>query len=71
MSVAAGCSQDLNPLRKWLHDVNNRVGVILASAELLQMDPLPPQAASRCKAIEDQALEMREILRAISDHYFA
>jgi hypothetical protein len=71
MSAAAGSSQDLNPLRKWLHDVNNRVGVILASAELLQMDPLPPQVATRCKAIEDQALEMREILRAISDHYFS
>jgi hypothetical protein len=71
MSVAAGSSQDLDALRKWLHDVNNRVSVILASAELLQMDPLPPQVASRCKAIEDQALEMREILRAISDHYFA
>lgn len=71
MSVEAGSSQDLSALRKWLHDVNNRVGVVLASAELLQMDPLPPQVASRCKAIEDQALEMREILRAISDHYFA
>jgi len=71
MGAAAPSSKDLDALRKWLHDVNNRVGVILASAELLQMDPLPPQVATRCKAIEDQALEMREILHAISDHYFS
>jgi len=51
--------------------VNNRVGVILATAELLQLEQLPPQAASRRQTMEDKALEVREILRAISDHYFS
>jgi len=62
---------DLAPLKQWLHDVNNRVGVILATAELLQLEQLPPQAASRRQTMEDKALEVREILRAISDHYFS
>ncbi len=51
--------------------MNNRVGVILATAELLQLEQLPSQAASRRQTIEDKALEVREILRAISDHYFS
>ena len=61
----------MDALKKWLHDVNNRVGVILATAELLQLEPLPPKPSRDASAIEDQALEMREILRAISDHYFS
>ena len=62
---------DLAALRKWLHDLNNRVGVILTTSELLQLEQLPPQAAERRQTIEDKALEVREILRAISDHYFS
>jgi len=61
---------DMAPLRKWIHDLNNRVGVILATAELLQTESLSPQAVDRRQAIEDKALEVREILQAISDHYF-
>lgn len=64
-------SSDLSALRNWLHDVNNRVGAILASAELLQLEQLPPRAAERRQTIEDKALEVRDILRAISDHYFS
>jgi len=64
-------AKDLAALRKWLHDLNNRVGVILTTAELLQLEQLPPQAAQRRQTIEDKALEVREILRAISDHYFS
>jgi len=71
MSAAPARSEDLDPLKKWLHDVNNRVGAILATAELLQLESLSPQAATRRQVIEDQAVEMREILRAISDHYFS
>jgi hypothetical protein len=70
MSTAFASSQDLNALRKWLHDANNRLGVILATAELLQLEPLPPSAATRRQTIEEQTLEVREILRAISDRYF-
>lgn len=59
-----------DPLKQWLHDLNNRVAVILNSAELLQREQLPPLAAQRRQSIEDKALEVREILRAISDHYY-
>jgi hypothetical protein len=70
MSTAFASSQDLNALKKFLHDANNRLGVILAAAELLQLEPLPPTVAARRQTIEDQTLEVREILRAISDRYF-
>jgi hypothetical protein len=33
---------DMENLRKWVHQVNNHMGVILATAELLQLDQLPP-----------------------------
>jgi len=69
--MAAPTPSDMAPLKQWLHDANNRVGVILATAELLQLEQLPPQAISRRQTIEDKALEVREILRAISDHYFS
>ena len=62
---------DMESLRKWLHDANNCVGVILATAELLQLDKLPPQTIERCRTIEDKALEVREILRSVSDRYFS
>jgi len=62
---------ELAALRKWLHDLNNRMGVILATAELLQLEQLSPKAADRRKTIEDKALEVREILQAMSEHYFS
>ena len=64
-------SPDLAALRKWLHDLNNRVGVILATAELLQLEELPPKASDRRKTIEDKALEVREILQNVSAHFFS
>lgn len=57
-------------LRKWLHDLNNRVGMILANAELLQMEQLSPKAMERSRNIEKKALEVREIVREIGDHFF-
>jgi hypothetical protein len=60
---------DMTPLGKWLHDLNNHVGVILATAELLQREKLSPQAMDRRQAIEDKALQVREVLQAISAHY--
>ena len=62
---------DLAALRKWIHDLNNRVGVILATAELLQLEQLSPKASDRRKTIEDKALEVREILQAMSEQYFS
>ena len=61
--------QDVLPLRKWLHDLNNRMGTILATAELLQMEQLTPKASERSRLIEAKALEVREIIRQIADHY--
>jgi hypothetical protein len=62
---------DMDALRQWLHQVNNHMGVILATAELLQLEKLPPQVVERCHAIETRAIEVRDVLRAISDHYLA
>ena len=61
--------QDTLLLRKWIHDLNNRVGTILATAELLQMEELSSKASDRSKVIELKALELREIIRQISDRY--
>ena len=61
---------DLQPLRKWIHELNNRVGVILATSELLQLEQLSPRATDRTRTIEDKALEVRELLRSVADHYF-
>jgi hypothetical protein len=63
--------EELTILRKSIHDLNNRVGVILATAELLQLDQQAGRALERTKLIEGKALEVREILRNLSDHYFA
>jgi hypothetical protein len=69
--MAEPTPSDMAPLKQGLHGLNNRVGVILATAELLQLEQLPHQAASRRQTIKDKALEVREIVRAISDHYFS
>jgi hypothetical protein len=61
--------EDVQKLRKWLHDLNNRMGTILATSELLQMEQLSPKAAERSRLIESKALEVRDIIRQISDHY--
>ena len=60
---------DLDALRKWLHQVNNHLGVILATAELLQLEKVPSHVVERCRTIEGKAIEVRDILRSISDHY--
>lgn len=61
---------DLQPLRDWIHKLNNYVGVILATSELLQMEQLSPKGADRTRTIETKALEMRDVLRNVADHYF-
>lgn len=62
---------DMDALRKWLHQVNNHVAVILATAELMQLDKLPPGISERCQTIESKAIEVRNVVRSISDHYLA
>jgi hypothetical protein len=57
-------------VRKWLHDMNNRVGMILANAELMQLEQLSPKALQRTKLIEEKSLELRQLIRDIGDHMF-
>ena len=62
---------ELKLLRKSIHDLNNRIGVILATAELLQLEQLEGRTLERSKLIEGKALEVRDILRNLSEQYFA
>ena len=61
---------DEDRIRKWLHDLNNRVGMVLANAELMQLEKLSPKALERTKLIEEKTLEIRQIIREIGDHLF-
>ena len=61
---------DEQKVRKWLHDLNNRVGVVLANAELMQMEQLSPKAMERTRQIEEKTLEIRQLTREMTDHLF-
>jgi hypothetical protein len=61
--------QDPALLKKWLHDLNNRMSAVLSSAELLQFEQLSPTAMERARLIESKALEIRDIVRQIAEHY--
>jgi len=61
---------DDTQVRKWLHDLNNRVGMILANAELMQLDQLSPRSLERSKLIEEKSLELRQIVQDIGEHLF-
>ena len=58
-------------VKKWLHDLNNRVGMILASAELMQLEQLSSKAQERRRLIEDKSLELRQIIRDFGDYLFS
>ena len=57
-------------VRKCLHDLNNRVGMVLANAELMQFENLSPKAMERTKLIEEKTLEIRQLIREMSEHIF-
>ena len=61
---------DEEKVKKWLHDLNNRVSMVLANAELMQLEKLSPKALERAKLIEGKALEIRQLVRDIADHLF-
>jgi hypothetical protein len=67
---AARFEGDRDYLRKAVHDLNNSVGVILTSSELLQLDLVDDRSKSRCGLIEQKALEARQILAEISHRCF-
>ena len=59
---------DEDKLRKWFHDLNNRVGMVLANAELMQLEKLSPKALERTRLIEEKTLEIRQLVRDMADH---
>ena len=59
---------DENKVRKSIHDLNNRVGMVLANAELMQLEKLSPKALERTKLIEEKTLEIRQLIRDLADH---
>jgi hypothetical protein len=59
---------DEDKVRKWFHDLNNRVGMVLANAELMQLEKLGPKALERTKLIEEKTLEIRQLIRDLADH---
>ena len=59
---------DENKVRKWIHDLNNRIGMVLANAELMQLEKLTPKALERTKSIEEKTLEIRQLIRDLTDH---
>jgi len=61
---------DEEKVKKYLHGLNNRVGMILANAELMQMEQLSAKARERTKLIEEKSLELRQLIRDIGDHLF-
>jgi len=61
---------DEDRVRKWIHDLNNRVGMVLANAELIQLEKLSPKALERTKLIEEKTLEIRQMIREMGYHLF-
>jgi len=59
---------DEEKVKKWLHDLNNRISMVLANAELMQLEKLSPKALERSKLIEEKALEMSQLVRDIGEH---
>jgi hypothetical protein len=59
---------DDEKVRKWIHDLNNRVGMVLANAELMQLEKLSPKATERSRLIEEKTLEIRQLIRDLADH---
>ena len=59
---------DEDKVKKWLHDLNNRIGMVMANAELMQLEKLSPKVLERSKLIEEKALEMRQLVRDIGEH---
>lgn len=58
---------DVEKVRKTFHDLNNRVGMVLANAELIQLEKLTPKAMERSKLIEEKTLEIRQLIRDLAD----
>jgi hypothetical protein len=44
--------------------------MVLANAELMQLEKLTPKALERTKLIEEKTLELRQIIRDLGEHLF-
>jgi hypothetical protein len=71
MSDSESSDPELQRLKQSIHELNNGVGIILAMAELMQLEALPSKAAERARQIEEQAIVLRELLFNLSEHYFS
>jgi hypothetical protein len=61
---------ELAPLHKCIHDMNNRLGTILAAAEMLHLEQLSPKATDRVRLIEGKSLELRDLIKDLTKFYF-
>ncbi|HEY2383028.1 MAG TPA: hypothetical protein VGK48_17770 [Terriglobia bacterium] len=59
---------DDEKVKKWIHDLNNRIGMVLANAELMQFEKLTPKALERTRLIEEKTLEVRQLIRDLAEH---
>lgn len=61
---------DQAKVTKWLHDLNNRIGMILANVELMQLEQqLTPRVLERTKLIEEKSLELRQMVRDLGEFF--
>jgi hypothetical protein len=61
---------NLEFLKTAIHDLNNHLGIVMATAELLRMGPAEGRSQSRLAMIESKAQEASTILKEISRRYF-
>ena len=60
---------DEKKVEQWIHQLNNNLGVILNSTEMMmQTEQLSPKALQRAKHIVESALKIRGIAVEIRDH---
>jgi hypothetical protein len=69
LGIVLNCRlMDEAKVKRWVHELNNRLGMVLASAELMQLESLSPKALERAKVIEQKTLEVRQIVRDLAEH---
>jgi signal transduction histidine kinase len=64
--IARNPTDDKELLRLAIHDLNNCIGVILASAELLELEMSDEKHRSRIAVLQEKAQEARRIVAELS-----
>lgn len=68
--IARNPTDDREFLRLAIHDLNNCIGVILASAELVQLEMSDAKHRQRIAVLEEKAQEARRIVEELSSRAF-